>query len=1050
MVGTGKITVKQAANVLRRFSAVNVFSEKSIGRFVDYMTKVFADAEYANQISIANKTRKAISALSRNDTKNANLRVLGKQFSELDPSLIEDIYTYNQNASELKKALEGSKVASGSLKLVDTVDIPTFSEYIKTEKEIQDKILEEERIAEAKEIMGEDISNLTDEEIKDLLEQQEDIKKKKKADIKDSIKNVFEIYSTLIKETISSGLDVFTGEPRTFTEKEKNLIDRFMDMKKLVEKGIKSIPLSKWFMKNFGRGLAKHTYNLNILFERMFKGVNSGAYVEKMSGVTNLINKKAYAQAKANAITAMYVAEFFEQKANGETFNTSANNAERGISAFLQRNVIGTEEEIAEDFERRKELVEKTIDELSQGTDDEQKKSEIYEEAYEKFKKAKNVQDVINATDKVNLKAIQFWQNKWAENYEQLADVSLNVYNKVLERDTNYTPDKFVRLMINAKEVDLLNNESSFHANNGTLYKKEAGSLQKAIKPDAKSTDNVMDFSFDKNNANSMYDALIDVNTAAAIRQVEAFLKSDDFKKVFGADDGKVLIQRINLYVKNIRKKNNYSEDGLNKLVKALNKISAIGVSEALAGPSQTIKQIGPVMLNTLINAGAVDLKSSLEVDFLDFLKNSGYAIAIRGAESQGSIDSLNKIIKEESKGKVNKSVDYVMKKNEQMLKLFLVRPDVFIARASWKSYYEKALTKQGINVKGLDYSKHQVNEDAANYAQKMVDRQQNVSDADLAGNLFTDKSASNQILMKIFMPFASFRMNQAARLGSDLNVLTSPLSTTEDKKIAALSLTGFSVEMVAFKMLSTAIGVLLSDFTKWLMDDDEDDEEREKRINDIIKGQTTSTVNDVLSPLPVLDPFVQYGASYLTEEVQDILETEEEDRVSLFEPKAKNVIEQFALFGIPFSRAIQLGEMTMLAYDGKFEDNYKRERQVTEENQDLLKKMIPLALVTTLVGPVEANTVVRNTIKYAKKKSDTVSEGTTSPSKSKRESSSDEDSYKKKELTKTEMKKYNPEKYEMMYGEGSPEYYKDELLKDKAQRLAEKRKQLLEDRYGY
>ena len=51
MRSEGKITVGQAANILRKFSKVNMFNEESISKFVTYMAKVFNDAEYAEKIS---------------------------------------------------------------------------------------------------------------------------------------------------------------------------------------------------------------------------------------------------------------------------------------------------------------------------------------------------------------------------------------------------------------------------------------------------------------------------------------------------------------------------------------------------------------------------------------------------------------------------------------------------------------------------------------------------------------------------------------------------------------------------------------------------------------------------------------------------------------------------------------------------------------------------------------------------------------------------------------------------------------------------------------
>jgi hypothetical protein len=48
--------------------------------------------------------------------------------------------------------------------------------------------------------------------------------------------------------------------------------------------------------------------------------------------------------------------------------------------------------------------------------------------------------------DNTNLQAVEFVQDMWSEIYEDLSDVSLNVYNSVLGRDSNYTTDTFGRI----------------------------------------------------------------------------------------------------------------------------------------------------------------------------------------------------------------------------------------------------------------------------------------------------------------------------------------------------------------------------------------------------------------------------------------------------------------------------------------------------------------------------------------------------------------------------------------------------------------------------
>ena len=55
---TGKITVNQAANVIARFGKVNMLNEVSVSNFVDYMSKVFTDAEYVSKIEQAKNTLK--------------------------------------------------------------------------------------------------------------------------------------------------------------------------------------------------------------------------------------------------------------------------------------------------------------------------------------------------------------------------------------------------------------------------------------------------------------------------------------------------------------------------------------------------------------------------------------------------------------------------------------------------------------------------------------------------------------------------------------------------------------------------------------------------------------------------------------------------------------------------------------------------------------------------------------------------------------------------------------------------------------------------------
>lgn len=91
MASSGKITTTQAGTVLRKFSGVNMFDEASIGRFVDYMAKVFNDAAYAEKLSIIRKSLPAArkGVRTKIGIADAVAPQLMRVFS-INPSLIPD------------------------------------------------------------------------------------------------------------------------------------------------------------------------------------------------------------------------------------------------------------------------------------------------------------------------------------------------------------------------------------------------------------------------------------------------------------------------------------------------------------------------------------------------------------------------------------------------------------------------------------------------------------------------------------------------------------------------------------------------------------------------------------------------------------------------------------------------------------------------------------------------------------------------------------------------------------------------------------------------
>jgi hypothetical protein len=366
------------------------------------MTNVFSDAEYASKLSSAKSLKSSIASLSKNKEKNADLRELAKQFIEIDPSMVDDIDAYNDMASKIKEAISGSSIKSPNVNLARTVDIESSLEYISKTLEAQDKLMREVKAAEIQQLMGIDVSEFSYDDMVELLKKDKPTTKYNEGIVRSTINKMFNVFSAMISENIKNNEDPITGEKIDYTKEEKRIITEFMDMdlsllepkqaleavdalanflqnkstakmgamlaeykgivgaQTAVKKNLKAQTLKKYGLEWLGKLLAENTTNLNVLFERMFKGFGKGNMIQKLMGIKDVINNKAAALKESSNKVEDYVQKFYKKLANGEAFNTAYNNVERGISSFMQRTIIGSESQRREFFNTRKKLVKQS------------------------------------------------------------------------------------------------------------------------------------------------------------------------------------------------------------------------------------------------------------------------------------------------------------------------------------------------------------------------------------------------------------------------------------------------------------------------------------------------------------------------------------------------------------------------------------------------------------------------------------------------------------------------------------------------------------------
>lgn len=146
----GKITVNQAANIISKFSKVNLLNETSVSNFVDYISKVFADAEYDNKINIAkSKLAKAKqNIVTKLGIANGLVLPLQKLFS-INPTLIPE-QSLNRYLELLDMFSARQQVLNLEEKSVVTKDVQDILDEINNEQSLSDELADRFEASENK------------------------------------------------------------------------------------------------------------------------------------------------------------------------------------------------------------------------------------------------------------------------------------------------------------------------------------------------------------------------------------------------------------------------------------------------------------------------------------------------------------------------------------------------------------------------------------------------------------------------------------------------------------------------------------------------------------------------------------------------------------------------------------------------------------------------------------------------------------------------------------------------------------------------------------
>ena len=697
-------------------------------------------------------------------------------------------------------------------------------------------------------------------------------------------------------------------------------------------------------VNTLGKAYATQIMSITAMADTLFGQKKGVEFLEKI-GFQKLSQGVAKAKTIGNKIINSYVKEFGKTKPNGQRFNTPFNTYERGVYASLARTVFGTDADKKAEFDRKLKELKNSAEKLIQSNEPNlMRKGNMYNEIIEKLGlNGDNVtiDTVIKNADAKNVEAVDWWINEWQQHYSDLYDTSLGVYNVMLNKDENYTPDRFSKIDQSNKEGDLGEDEGGAFATSMNLEKSKSGVLMESKKKPS-GENRYLDIDFDSNNKAALDEALIDIYTAEAIRQIRGAVKSEAFKKVIPESDvRKRFEEKIDRYIKIKKGKGEIQDEDARKLERAISLVSKYATGRVLGSMASFPAQSIPPLLNTLINARRLDFRDSFNPDAIQWMIDNGASPSIRGLESLDNIKRVN----EKGLRQAGSTFDAILSGAENVsdfwLNQFLVRGDKYAATASWLTYYKQSLKKQKENT-DIDWNNHKVNKDAFAYANYMVDKNQNPSDSDATGQIFSSQKPVTRVLRNIFIPFSGFSMNQKVKLHSDTVNFFRKGSTVESLS----SLTATTAEIVAFHFIKVSIQLYLYKLAINALMGDEDDEEYQKAKKELIKNAAKQTIQDFTSPAPIFDFLTIKAAnaiidsaveSELTEnDEKDIKDAYEKDKESRILKGSKEIsyddfkkdfikaeieksqfyLPQEEMFGGTVATAIKTTQLTMDMYD--------------------------------------------------------------------------------------------------------------------------------------
>lgn len=576
----------------------------------------------------------------------------------------------------------------------------------------------------------------------------------------------------------------------------------------VISEGQQSFTALKPILKKLGfkpdtitSAIVKSMANNSLLFEFITRSSKAAAEIQRFFSIRDVQDGHAKAQ---QAQTKLYDDYMKLTGGLSKEINTNDNLVRRGVTSYVEQNIGGTDVDIAKEFQRRKNIVKETYEKLlsEEATTDERKEGELVKKTYDELLDGSNtvaeVYKKLDATNKDNKKVIDFFKKRHDEMVDAVEESAVIDNNEDFTRWNNYTSTKTKGF--GGKSVT---GEKDIKELVGQYFGKkitsdEAGSKMARTKMEKLPSNMVVDFDFDKVQLDRMYEAKYDLETSHPINKLSWMMKQKDALEVLGGADNRKTVATAMVETLGAQRGSSVPVNPMiQNLTKGLNVLQLKGARMALGGVSQVVKQ-PLVITTTLTNLGKdMPLFFSAAKEFftnkdVDGLLNMG-EIGNRGVTMGGyNKDAVIKTLDKLQFGTAHDVINKVNNSSHKLSELIftpLVKSDVVAAKISWLSYYMKDMKSRG---KEIDFKVR--DEEAAAYAEQMVQRFQGANDPSSMASFYKTQDAGMHFVKNTMLPFSTFSTTQKMSIAADMKKLVAG-----NKMEGAKGITSRAVESVVY-----------------------------------------------------------------------------------------------------------------------------------------------------------------------------------------------------------------------------------------------------------